>query len=103
MSDLHIGDVGTVLRFTVKEQNVALDISGATVKKLKLKKKDKTTVEFDMEFTTDGTDGQVEYTTQANDIDQKGKWYAQVYLEMPSGKWHTSKVEIEVDDNVDTT
>jgi hypothetical protein len=95
-------DIGTVLRFTVKEGNAALDISAATVKKLKLRKKDKSTVEFDMDFTTDGTDGQVEYVTLADDIDQKGKWQAQVYLEMPGGKWHTSKVDVEVDDNVDS-
>lgn len=103
MTDLHLGDIGTVLRFTVKEQNVALDISAATVKTLKLRKKDKTVIERDLDFTTDGTDGDVEYVTVDGDIvGNKGKWLAQVYLEMPGGKWHTSKVEVEVDDNVDT-
>jgi hypothetical protein len=103
MSDLHVGDIGTVLRFTVKEGTSILDVSGASVKTLKLLKKDKTVDYFDLDFYTDGTDGIVEYTTTSgSDIDQKGKITAQVYLEMAGGKWHTSKVDIEVDDNVDT-
>ena len=103
-TDLHLLDEGTVLRFTIKEGSAALDVSSATVLTLKLKRKDKTIQEHDMVFTTDGTDGKVEYVTLTGDIPagNKGKWQAQVYLEMPGGKWHTSKVDVEVDDNVDS-
>ena len=99
--DLQVGDIGTVLRFTVLENDVAADISLATVKTLKLRKTDRTVIERTMQFSTDGSDGKVEYITILDDIDMDGRWTAQVYLEMPSGKWHTSKVPIDVLSNVD--
>jgi len=103
MTDLHLGDIGTILRFTVKDGGVAVDCSSGSAG-LKLLKRDKTVIQRDMEFYTDGTDGIFQYTTSGSDIDSgKGKWIAQLHLYLP-GTWHghTSKVEIEVDDNVDT-
>ena len=103
MTDIQKDDIGTILRFTVTENGVAADISSATVKTLKLRKSDtdRTVIERTMAFTTDGSDGKVQYTTVADDIDIDGVWQAQVYLEFLSGKWHTSRVNIEVGDNVD--
>lgn len=100
MVDLHVGDIGTVLRFTVKENGVALDLSSCTDLNLHLQKKDKSVITRDLSFTTDGTDGKVEYVTTYGDIDQKGKWKAQVFLTMTSGSWHTSIVELDVEANV---
>ncbi len=101
-ADLHVNDVGTVLRFTIKEAGVPLDLASVTSKKLKLEKKDKTTLYKDLSFTTSGSDGKVEYITAAGDLDQKGKLRAQVYLESSDGKWHTSIVEWEVEANIAT-
>ena len=101
-ADLHVGDIGTVLRFTIKEAGVPLDLSSATTKKLRLEKKDKTALEKELVFTTSGSDGKVEYVTVLGDLDQKGKLRAQVYLESADGKWHTSIVEWEVEANIAT-
>ena len=105
-ADLHVDDIGTGLRFTIKENNVALDLPNAGIAEddivLHLQKKDKTVIFRPVEYATDGKDGKVIYFTQAGDIDQKGKWSGQVYLESTSGSWHTSKVTIEVDDNLDS-
>lgn len=98
--DLHVGDIGTVLRFIVKENGAPLDISEATLLMLCLQKKDKSVIDRPLVFTTDGTDGQVEYVTVYGDIDQKGTWKAQVFYGSTSGSWHTTIVDLDVDDNV---
>jgi hypothetical protein len=99
--DLHVGDIGTPLRFTIKENNVPVDLStDCQWKILHLEKKDKTVVDFPMYFVTDGVDGKVEYVTQEGDIDQKGKWKAQIFIGMTSGSWHTSIATLEVEDNI---
>lgn len=103
MTDVHLGDDGTVLRFTIKEKGVAVNCSSGSAQ-LKIRKKDKSVIYRDMVFYTDGSDGIFDYTTSGSDVDEgKGTWLGQIRLYLP-GVWHghTSKAEIEVDDNVDT-
>lgn len=106
-ADLHIDDIGTGLRFTVKENGSAVDLPARGILEenilLHLQKKDKTVLIRPVEYYVDGHDGRVVYYTEAGDIDQKGKWSGQVYLYSTSGSWHTTKVTLEVDDNLDTT
>ena len=101
-TDLHVGDIGTKLRFTVKENGIPLDLSGVTAKQLLLEKKDRTTLLKELVFTTSGSDGKVEYITVSGDLDQKGKLRAQIFLETGDGEWHTSIVEWEVEANIAT-
>lgn len=97
-ADLHLNDVGTQILITIKEGNVAVDLSTATVKQFDFKKKDGTTVVKDADFYTDGTDGILEYITLDGDIDQVGKWSVQPYLELPNWQGHTQKVDFRVGD-----
>jgi len=97
-ADLHVGDIGTIIYINIVEGGEALDISSATTKTIRFQKKDKTTMDKDGEFKTDGTDGILQYTTLTGDIDQKGRWLAQAYLEMPTWKGYSAKVEFQVDD-----
>lgn len=92
MSEIHVGDIGTIFERTVKDQSdVVVDCSAATVKKLIFKKPDGTVVEKTAAFTTNGADGKLRYTTTAlTDLDQAGPWQLEVYVELPSGKWHSS-------------
>jgi hypothetical protein len=87
MSDVCEDDVGTVIQVTVMENDVALDISAATVKQLIFRKPGDTIVTKDAEFVTDGSDGKIDYTTVAGDLDQDGTWEIQAYIEMGGGKW----------------
>jgi hypothetical protein len=100
-AELHVGDEGTILRFTITEDGTALDVSSGSPGTLILAKKDKSFILRDTEFLTDGKDGIVQYTTIEDDIDTKGDWKAQIYLELPGGKWHTSIAEFSVEDNLD--
>lgn len=97
-ADLHVGDEGTIIYFNIKENGAAADVSTATVQKVRFQKKDKTTVDKLTTFNSDGTDGILKYTTVTGDIDQKGRWAAQVYLELPAWKGWTSKVYFQVDE-----
>jgi hypothetical protein len=96
MSELHVGDIGTIMHFTIKEAGVAVQLFGATVKNLLLEKKDKTVITRAMAFHSTVDDGVLTYTTTTGDLDQAGKWNAQIYLELPSWKGHTSKAAMTV-------
>lgn len=96
MSDIFVNDIGTTIKFTVMQDGSAIDVSTATVKKVKFQRKDKTTFSRDVSFVTDGTDGLVSYTTVNGDLDQAGKWTAQLYMELPSWSGHTSKITFTV-------
>lgn len=66
-----------------------VDISTATTKSLLLYKPDRTLLTKAASFSTDGTDGKIRYTTLAADLSAAGSWQLQVYIEMPTGKWHS--------------
>lgn len=86
-TDMHVGDIGTVLEVTLYDSGSVVDVSSATVKQIILEKPDGTAVTKTASFTTDGADGKLRYTTIANDLDAPGDWNLQVYVEMPAGKW----------------
>jgi hypothetical protein len=100
MSDMQMYDEGSEIIVTIYEDGVAIDISSATVKKFLFQMKDRTTLLKDADFFTDGTDGKLHYFTSGSDFVVKGKVIAQAYVEMPSGKWHTSKIDWEVKENI---
>ena len=97
MSDeIHIGDVGTVFEATVFEGGVAIDISAATTKNFILRTPTGTIVTKTASFSTNGSDGKLKYTVVANDLSEIGTWVFEVYLEMPTGKWHSTKQTFQV-------
>lgn len=91
--EVHVDDVGTVFRSTVLDTvdpRVVADLSGVTTQEFIFKKPDETTITRTTSFTTDGTDGLIEYATIAGDLDQIGAWKIQAHLVNPSGDWHTT-------------
>ncbi len=100
VAEIHEADIGTILRFTIKDGTVILDISGATTKDILLEKPGPTVVTKAGAFFTDGTDGILQYTTIAADLNIVGLWRAQVSLVLPSGSWKTSFTEFRVHKNL---
>lgn len=98
--ELHIGDTGTIMIFTILEDNVPAPISGATTKKVKFEKPDGTTVEKDVEFYTDGSDGKLKYTTLVTDLDQAGVWRVQAYVVLPDWTGRSSISNMRVYPNI---
>lgn len=74
-ASVHVGDIGTVLEVTARDQdNAVISLAGATVLTMILVKPDGGRVSKTAVLTSDGTDGKLRYTTVAGDLDQRGVW-----------------------------
>jgi hypothetical protein len=76
--EFQVGNIGSAIVLRVVEDESPVDLSSATEMKVYLKPPTGTTDEHTGEWVTDGTDGLMRYvTTDANDLDDDGQWYAQ--------------------------
>jgi hypothetical protein len=101
MSNLHVGDIGSVIELTITDQDGnAVDISGATTKEIHLEKPGNVDVAKDGVFKTDGTDGVLKYTTIAGDLSATGLLKAQAYVVLPTGTWKSTVATFYVDANL---
>ena len=106
IEDLHIGDIGTVIKVTVQDKDAncvltALDVSTATTREFIFKKPSGDKLTVTATFTTDGTDGQIEYTTVDGDLDEVGEWKIQVYIAfIPGGSWRSEIGSFKVSKNL---
>lgn len=99
--EIRVGDIGTVFILTVKDQDDAVvDISGASTKQIIFREPDDTAVVKTAAFTTDGTDGKMQYTTVADDLDQVGEWQHQGKVVIGSGTWKTDIEKFKVYSNL---
>lgn len=94
--EIHVGDVGTQLVVTIKDGTNDVDISSATAKYLTLKKPDGTSLQKDTTFVTDGTDGQMQYTTVSGDLSVCGTWKMQGKVEITTGDFNTDIISFKV-------
>lgn len=100
-AEIHKYDIGTkFLRTMYDEQGSIVDISSASTKIMRFKKPNGVVVEKDTIFETDGTDGQLYYTTILNDLDQAGQWYLQVFVVLYNGQWYSDVSSFIVHDNL---
>ncbi len=102
VEEIHVGDIGTVLVVTLKNDNVPVDISAATTKQIILQNPSVTGGAFAATFTTDGTDGKLQYTTTINDLDESGVWQIQAYVVLATGAWRSEIQEFSVFPNLST-
>ena len=101
MSDIHKGDIGTVLILTIMDGSAIVDISSASVMKINLVSPTTVKTTHTATHTTDGTDGKMEYeTTAANILSEIGAWQWQGLVTLPSGTWRTSVLTFTVLDNL---
>lgn len=84
-SEVHVGDIGTVIQVTLQDAGTAIDISGASTKSILVLKPDGTEVTWTAEFVTDGSDGAIKYTTASGDLNVAGVWYLQPQIVFASG------------------
>ena len=91
MDEVFEDDIGTTFTLTIKNrQGEIVDLSDATVKQIKFRKSNGIILTKTAEFVTDGTDGKIKYVTIEDDLDTRGIWKVQGYIELPSGSWHTT-------------
>lgn len=82
--DLRQNDSGVILRLTVTENAVPVDVS-ASVNTIVFNRPKGDPLVRDAVFTDDGTDGRIEYTLQPGDLSQRGAWSIQARCVFLSG------------------
>ena len=87
MKEVRSGDEGTIFRTTIVDNGTAVDVSTASTKEIKFLDPKGVKVVKTAAFTTDGSDGKIEYITLTNDIVQVGVWSIEGYVETSAGKW----------------
>ena len=96
MADIFVCDVGKVIRLTVRENGAVVNVSGASTKQIKIKKPDGTTLAKGATFTTDGTDGKVQYVVESGVFSQPGLYEFRAYLVLGAWTGHSSKKVAEI-------
>lgn len=102
MAEIHLGDVGTTLkiRFIEDDTGAVVDISGATTRQIILAPPRGARSVKTAAFTTDGTDGYIEYSTTSGDLNIAGKWVMQGFVSGPGFENHTSTISFECKPNL---
>jgi len=102
--EVHLNDIGTIFEITLVDQaGAAIDVSSATVtKNIIFRKSDdaQTVITKIASFTTDGTDGKIEYQAITGDLDTLGVWHIQGYVVLSSGEWKSAIGEFRVHENL---
>lgn len=79
-AEIHVNDE-PILRATVKDQDGAVvNVSAASVKQIILKKPGAASAAKTATFTTDGSDGKIEYQVTTAELDTVGEWERQAYV-----------------------
>ena len=99
--EIHLNDVGTVFKITIKDQDGSVvDVSSASVKQIWLGKPKGGKLTKTAEFDTDGTDGVIKYTSISGDLNVTGTWEIQAHVTTPAGTWHSTIDTFEVKNNI---
>jgi hypothetical protein len=89
-SEIHVGDVGTQLIMTVKDDGVVVDISSASSLSVIIKKPDGVNYTKIGTLLNDGTDGKMYYTSVNGDFNAAGNYKIQGIVTLPGGTFYTS-------------
>lgn len=101
MTSIHLNDVGTVINVTITDvSGTAIDISDATNKQIILQPEDGSNKTKSASFTTDGSDGKINYEISGGDIDEPGNWRVQSFIVTPAGSWSSSVDDFNVAPNL---
>lgn len=101
-ADIRVGDVGTVFRLKiVDEVEDLVNISSATAMTVRFSKPDLLSVDKIGVFTTDGSDGYMQYVAISGDLDLPGKWRIQAHIVTPLGEWWSEIETFWVKENLE--
>jgi len=94
-------NIGTVFRLTFKDCAAAvIDISTATTKNIIFKSPSGTSATKAGAFVTDGTDGMLDYTTEADFLTEAGTWSVQGHVVIGSQNFKSDISTFNVVDNL---
>lgn len=94
---LPINQEGLQIKMTMLEDGSALNISGASVKQIKLWKPSGTLVVKTASFVTNGADGMLYAVLVSSDLDEAGWYTVRAYVEQGTFKGHSGKAQFLVE------
>jgi len=97
---IKVGGYGTVIELRFLEGNKVVPLQTATLKQIVLLSPDGTKSTKTAVFTTDGSDGKIEYKIIAGDINLEGMWHAEGYVETPEGGYPSSSFKFEAENRL---
>lgn len=98
--EIHVNDIGTQIKVTVKDGVNVVDLSSASSIKIILHPPSGSNLEKTGSLFTDGTDGIVYYNTISGDINQVGKWKLQVFVDFGSTEFYSDIHTFQVYRNI---
>lgn len=99
-SEIHVDDVGTRFLITIKEDDVAIDISTATSISIYIKRPDDSMLGRNGTIS-DGPNGQLYYDIQAGEFNDAGLYKLQGRVSIGSSTYYTSIYNFQVHCNVE--
>jgi hypothetical protein len=99
-NEIHLEDIGTIFEITLKDGDAIVDLQLATTMEILFLPPNKVAVTQTAVHKTDGSDGIIQYTTLADDLDQVGRWKIQAHVILPAGEWKSDVAEFKVHSNL---
>lgn len=99
LTDIHVGDVGTVFVVTIQDDGVPVDLStGTSASNIMIfRKPDGEVLRVSTNFYSDGSDGKIKYTVSSSSvIDQYGTWKISANVNTDSGQWTATASDFTV-------
>lgn len=99
LDGIKVGDFGETITLTLKDTDgTAQDISSFTTRQVHVRSpKGTKTVTNTATFTTDGTDGKLDFSFSIGEIDRPGRWEGQVELSKTGGESKSDLFEMNVE------
>ncbi len=100
IGEIHVDDVGTVFRATVKDENDdPVNLIGSTVV-FRFKLPDASILTKSATFVNDGSDGLVYYTIEEGDLSIHGRWEVQAFVDYGTVEWYSDVYKFKVYKNL---
>lgn len=101
VNEFHKNDIGTVITFTIKDSNTAVDLSAVTTKTFYLEHPSGSISTISANFVTTGSDGALNFTVTTGHFDTTGTFKLQAYIADTTTAWHTDIYEFFVHPNIE--
>lgn len=99
--EIYLGNIGTLFRLRILDQDDSVvNLSTASTMRITFRRPDDTTVDKTATFTTDGTDGYIEWASTSGFLDQEGTWRYQGFVVIGVNEYHANPVAFEVARNL---
>ena len=99
-SEIHYGDIGVNFNITVMNGTVVLNVSNANSISIIFQKPDGSDLIKTATLVTNGTDGNIRYTSVSGDLDQIGTWQIQAKVNFGASVFSTDIQKFKVYRNI---